>query len=102
MNGYWLAIIVVGIGTLCLRLSFVAGGERIKMPIWFRRAIAFVPPAVLASLVAPAFFRGGPEQTLNPQQALTAVAAAFVAWRFRSDILTIGVGLALFYFLGKL
>lgn len=92
----WLAVIGMGAATYVLRISFIALLSRVDPPRVFREALGLVPAAVLAALVFPAFFRSGGaiEISLANEHLLAGVIAALVAWRTRSVLLTIGVGMA--------
>lgn len=92
----WTIIVVGGVGTYLLRLSFLALFERIgSVPPRLEYALRFVPAAVLAALVAPAVvFADGGGSAVAPAQLLAGAAAAAVAYRTESIAATIGVGLA--------
>ncbi len=92
----WLAVIGMGAATYVLRISFIALLSRVDLPRLFRQALGLVPAAVLAALVFPAFFRSGGavDVSLANEHLLAGVIAALVAWRTRSVLLTIGVGMA--------
>jgi branched-subunit amino acid transport protein len=49
----WLAIAGVGVTTFLLRASFIVFADPQRFPHFFRQALNFVPPAVLAAIVAP-------------------------------------------------
>jgi branched-subunit amino acid transport protein len=92
----WLAVIGMGVATYALRISFIALLARMELPRAFREALGLVPAAVLAALVFPAFFRPGGtiDVSLANEHFLAGALAAVVAWRTRSVLLTIGVGMA--------
>jgi branched-subunit amino acid transport protein len=78
-----------------MRLSFLAvrDADRRLTPA-VRRVLRHVPPAVLAALVAPAFLRHSGSVDLWDGRVLAGVVAGWVAWRFRSILGTIVVGMA--------
>lgn len=94
----WLALVVGGVGTFAMRAVFlVAAGSFARVPPWGHRLLRQIPPAALASIVAPALLR--PEGRLDfasPELAAGAVAA-LVAWRTRSTALTLLVGMVLLF-----
>ncbi len=93
----WLpALVVAGLVTFLTRLSFIALLGRVKLPLVFLRALRFVPPAVLSAIIFPEVFVRGGAVDLHPRNArlLAGVVAALVAWRTRSVLLTIAVGMA--------
>ncbi len=92
----WLIILIGGLLTFLTRLSFIILLDRIKVPDWFRRGLRFVPVAVLSAIILPALTN--PQGPLfiswrNPQ-LLAGTVAILVAWRTRSVILTIIIGMA--------
>ena len=92
---YWLAVLVIALGSFLFRLSFLDG--RLKPPRLLALGLEFVPVSVLAALVASGFFLDGEKHfTLSPPPLLAALAAGLAAWRWRRDLLTIGLGLAVY------
>lgn len=73
----WLIIIVGGIVTYTSRLSFIAFGERIKLPNIAERALAYVAPAAFAGISLPLVL--GPDGVSNPLDASPQIIAALVA-----------------------
>lgn len=49
----WLVMIVCGLLTFGLRLSFIAAEGRVIFPRWFRVLLPFVPVATLTALIVP-------------------------------------------------
>jgi branched-subunit amino acid transport protein len=93
----WAVIVAIGVVTFCLRYSFVFLFGRVDaVPPRLSAALRYVPPAVLAALVAPAVL--GPAATGEPGPLLTARTAAagvatLVAWRTGNMLATIVVGM---------
>jgi branched-subunit amino acid transport protein len=83
--------------TYLLRASFLVLPPHLETPPFLRRALRYVPAAVLTAIWAPELvFSPG-----NEQLAAGAVAIA-VAWRWRRTFATILAGLAalhLFHFI---
>ena len=101
MNTLWLAMIGLGILTFLTRLSFIALLERWQAPEIVRRALRFVPVAVLTAIIIPELvFSNG---VLNIQPAnprlLAGLVAALVAWKTRNVIWTILAGMAVLWLL---
>jgi branched-subunit amino acid transport protein len=90
------ALAVAGVATFATRLSFIALLGRVEVPPFFRRALRYVPPAVLSAIVFTEIFvrDGGRDLTLGNVRLLAGAAAAVVAWRTRNVLLTIAVGMA--------
>jgi branched-subunit amino acid transport protein len=85
-----------GLLTFASRVVFLLAGERVALGPRLRTLLTYVPPAVLSALVAPeVFVRDGALllSAHNPRLWAAAVAV-LVAWRTRSVLATIGIGLA--------
>jgi len=97
----WLVIVGMGAITYGLRLSMIVFFGRVKMPEALRRALRFVPPAVLSAIVLPELLIPGGTFSLSLGNARLAagILAAAVAWRTRNVFLTIGVGMSLLWML---
>jgi branched-subunit amino acid transport protein len=92
---YWLAVLGMALGSLVYRLSFLGG--RLKPPRFLALGLEFVPVSALAALVASGLLLDAENNfTLSLPPLLAAAAAGLAAWRWRRDILTIGLGLAVF------
>ena len=91
----------MGLITYGLRLSMIILFGRAAMPEVLRRALRFVPPAVLAAIVLPELLiPGGTFALLPPNARLVAgVVAAAVAWWTRNVFLTIGTGMVVLWIL---
>ena len=97
----WLAIVGVGLVTFLTRASFIVFANPHKFPHAFRVALVFVPPAVLAAIVAPGLFI--PDGTLdftfaNPRW-VAGLAALAVAARTRNAVATLCAGMATLWLL---
>ncbi len=95
----WLTIIAMGLITYGLRVSMIILFGRVAMPEVLRRALRFVPPAVLAAIVLPELLLPGGTFALPPSNTrlVAGVVAAAVAWRTRNVFLTIGIGMVLLW-----
>jgi len=106
MNGIsiWLLFIAIALGTFSLRFSFIYLFGKIEMPDWLRRALRFVPASVLAALVFPALTQpaGTLDLSLGNVRLLAGIGGALVAWRTKNVLLTIAVGMVLFWILQAL
>jgi len=93
----WLpALAFAGLVTFATRLSFIALFGRVDVPPWFKRALRFVPPAVLSAIVFTEVLVREGAADLGPGNArlIAGAVAAAVAWRSRNVLLTIAVGMA--------
>jgi len=88
--------VLLGVGTFALRLSFIQLSEVLDVvPPVIEIGLAYVPAAVMAALVFPAVFAlDGTVSGLVNARVLAGGVAAVVAWRTRSMLATIVVGMA--------
>ncbi len=101
MSDIWLAMIGLGILTFVTRFSFIALLERWQAPLVVQRALRFVPVAVLTAIIIPELvLREGffDAQLTNPR-LWAGLVAALVAWKTKNVILTIVVGMLVFWLL---
>jgi branched-subunit amino acid transport protein len=92
----WLTIAGAGAVTFALRLSFIVVLGRIGIPPFLKRALRFVPAAVLTAVVIPLLFyeNGALEISLGNERLLAGLVAALICWRTRSVPLTLIGGMA--------
>lgn len=85
----WLTLAGMALVTFALRASFLLLPPHIETPPLLRRALRYVPAAVLTAIWAP-------ELVLSPgyEQIAAGVVAIAVAWRWRVTFATIVAGLA--------
>lgn len=95
----WTLIVLIGAGIYAFRLSFLQlRGLVDEFPPALERSLAYVPGAVLAALIFPALFTldGTAGGVLNPR-AFAAGLAVVVAWRTKSMLATIVVGMGVLW-----
>lgn len=92
----WGMFLAVGMGTFVMRLSFVELYGRWRIPSLLSRALVYVPASVLAALVLPSvvYSNGQGEFVFANPQIPAAIIAAWIAWKTRSTVLTLAVGMA--------
>lgn len=94
---FGLVLIFLGMGvvTYAIRLSLILLWGRVSVPHLVQQALCFVPPAVLSAIIVPELLQpGGTLQlSLGNARLLAGVLAAAIAWRTRSVLLTIAVGM---------
>ncbi len=97
----WIAIVAVGAVTFLLRASFIVFADPQRFPHFFRRALVFVPPAVLAAIVAPGLLmvNGALDLSLANPRWIAGVLAILVASRARSMLPAIVSGMAALWLL---
>lgn len=91
----WIVIIAVALTTFLLRASFIVFADPHRFPHAFRRALAYVPPAVLAAIVAPGLVmpQGVIDLTLSNPRWIAGLIALAVASRLRDPFAPIAVGM---------
>lgn len=91
----WVILLGGAIGTFLLRLSFVEALAGREIPPRIERALAFVPPAVLAALVLPKLVLVDGSMAISPSnhRLLAGILAAGVAYRTEDMLWTVGVGM---------
>jgi branched-subunit amino acid transport protein len=97
----WLVIGAIGLLTYGIRLSFILTAGRAEIPDGVRRALRFVPVAVLPAIVVPELV--APSGVLLPSLAnprlIAGALAVVVAWRTRNALITIVVGMVALWLL---
>ncbi len=91
----WLIILLGGVLTFAMRLSFIYLMDKIEFPEWLRNSLRLVPPAVLSAIVFPELLvvNGQVNLSLDNNRLIAGMVAVLVAWRTRNTLLTIGVGM---------
>ena len=92
----WWIMLIGGLLTFGMRLSFIYLLGRVDIPDGLRRSLRFVPPAVLSALVVRELLMpaGQLDVSLDNHRWLAGLIAVLVAWRTKSILLTILAGMA--------
>jgi len=100
----WLTMTAIGVATFLLRLSFISLFEKMQIPDLVRRALRFVPPAVLTAIIFPELLlpRGTLDLSIGNERLIAGLLAAVVAWRTKNVVLTILAGMLILYILQAL
>jgi branched-subunit amino acid transport protein len=95
----WITMLLAGILTYAIRLSFILLFGRLEIPPLLQRALRFVPPAVLTAIIFPELLIQDGSLALSPGNArlLAGLLASVVAWRTKNVMLTIVAGMAALY-----
>ena len=97
---YALLILGMALITWTSRATVFARGDRLVFPPLVRTALGFVPVTVLTAIIVPMAVSphgGGAELTWHNPQLIGALAAVAVSALTRRPLLTIAVGLAVFF-----
>lgn len=99
-----LLLLVVGVATYAMRLSFIVAAGRVELPGRVRRVLRFVPVAALTALIVPGLLlpQGTLALGLDNERLLAGLVAVAVAWRTRHVLLTIVAGMASLWLLQAL
>jgi len=87
----WLVFILGGLLTFGMRFIFIYLLGRFEIPETLRRALRFVPPAILTAIVVPELFirSGRMNVSLTNFRLLAGVVAVLIAWKTKNTLLTI-------------
>jgi branched-subunit amino acid transport protein len=96
----WLALAGMALVTYLLRASFLLLPERVDTPALLRRALRYVPAAVLTAIWAPELLLQNQVLyiALENERLLAGLVAIAAAWRWRLTSVTIAAGLAALHF----
>ena len=91
----WLVMLLGGLITFGMRFSLIYLFGRFHIPDAMRRALHYVPPAVLSALIFPAIFLPDNELDLSfgNHYLLAGLFAILVAWFSKNTLLTIIAGM---------
>jgi branched chain amino acid efflux pump len=95
----WLVMLLGGLLTFGMRFSLIYLFGRFEVPGTIRRALHYVPPAVLSAIVFPELLmpNGNLNLSLDNTRLLAGLIAILVAWFTKNTLITIIAGmLALF------
>jgi len=95
----WLVMLFGGLITFGMRFSLIYLFGRFEVPVTMRRALHYVPPAVLSAIIFPELFLrdGVLNVSFDNIRLLAGLVAILVAWYSKNTLITIIAGmLALF------
>ena len=94
-------VIVAGIGTYLIRVSFIAIGDRLQsIPPRAEVALSMIPPAALSAIAFTSLLLDDGTLRGLDEWHVAAVASILVAWRTKNVALTIIVGMAIVWIVG--
>ncbi len=91
----WLTMLLGGAITFGIRMSFIYLFGRFDVPATLRRALRFVPPAVLSAIIAPELFMpaGKLELGFGNHYLIAGLVAILVGWRTKNTLITLLAGM---------
>ena len=97
----WLVILLGGLVTFGMRLSLIYLFGRLEVPETMRKALHYVPPAVLSAIVFPELFirEGALNVSLDNHRMLAGLVAVLVAWFSKNTLITILAGMIALFLL---
>jgi len=92
----WLVMLIGGLLTFGMRFSLIFLFGRFEVPTTMRKALHYVPPAVLSAIIFPEllYSSGSLNLSLNNTRLIAGVIATLVAWYTKNTLLTILAGMA--------
>jgi branched-subunit amino acid transport protein len=97
----WLILILGGLGTYLIRLSFILIFQHFQMPSFMERILRLVPPAVFSAIVLPELLvqEGAVQFSVNNLRLIAGLLAAIIALKTRSVFVTIASGMVILWIL---
>mgnify|MGYP002640390512 FL=1 len=97
MMNIWHIMLIVGLLTFGIRLSFIVILDRWQPPKLVERALRFVPVAVLSAIIAPelVLVGGTLDISLGNLRLLAGIVATLVAWQTKNIVWTIVAGMSM-------
>ena len=97
----WLVMLIGGLITFGMRFSLIFLFGKFHIPETMRRALHYVPPAVLSAIVFPELLYRSSQLDISPgnTRLLAGVIAILVAWYSKNTLLTILAGMIALFLL---
>ncbi len=97
----WLVMILGGLITFGMRFSLLYLFGRFQVPETMRKALHYVPPAVLSALIFPELFlrQGALYLSFENTRLLAGLAAIVAAWFSKNTLVTIVAGAIILFLL---
>ena len=91
----WLVMLLGGLVTFGMRFSLIYLFGRFQVPETMRRALHYVPPAVLSAIIFPELFLrdGVLDVSMGNTRLLAGLIAMLVAWFSKNTLITIIAGM---------
>lgn len=90
-------IIGMALVTYFTRIGALALFRFTGVPTWLNRWLKYVPVAILTALIVPSLLlpNGNLDISLSNHYLIAGIAAAFVAYKSRNIIATLGIGISI-------
>jgi branched-subunit amino acid transport protein len=100
----WVILLIGGLITFSMRFSLIYLFGKFEIPETLKKALHYVPPAVLSAIVFPELFiqDGALNFQLTNIRLLAGLIAIITAWFSKNTLLTILVGMVALFILGWL
>jgi branched-subunit amino acid transport protein len=97
----WLILILGGLGTYLIRLSFILIFQHFQMPAFMERLLRLVPPAVFSAIVLPELLvrEGSVQFSILNLRLIAGLLAAVIAIKTRNVMVTIVSGMVILWIL---
>lgn len=98
----FLVTLAVGVGTYITRAVFILALAKKRIPDHVLVALSFVGPAVLGALVIAVLIDSDGQVAIGVPEAVALLVGGLIAYKTRSHILTLVVGMVVFWVLRAL
>ena len=97
----WFVMLIGGLITFGMRFSFIFLFGKFHIRETVRKALRYVPPAVLSAIVFPELFlhHGAFNLSFGNDRLLAGLVAILVAWFTKNTLITILVGMVTLFVL---
>src|SRR5512142_3035079 len=91
----WIVVLLGGLITFGMRFSFIFLFGKFHIPVTVRKALHYVPPAVLSAIIFPELFlpNGSPDLSFGNARLLAGLVAILAAWFSKNTLITIIAGM---------
>lgn len=102
-NNIWLVLLIGGLITFSMRFSLIYLFGKFEIPETLKKALHYVPPAVLSAIIFPELFiqNDAINFQLTNIRLMAGIIAIITAWVSRSTLITIIVGMAALFILSS-
>jgi len=97
----WLVMLLGGLITFAIRFSLIYLFGKFQVPETMRKALHYVPPAVLSAIIFPELFLhdGMLNLSFDNPRLLAGLVAIAIAWFTKNTLITIIAGMVVLFLL---